>query len=143
MAAKIVNNGLQRIGVQASQATSGAGPTYNASRHIQTMCVDDNSNAFAATDADLDRAGSLTITNHHDVTIATPTRSGQVISHVGTFASGVANFTIRRISLHDNAIGSVDASSDTLVAGIDGQTFAKTSDFSLVFTLTITYSDAS
>jgi hypothetical protein len=141
MAAKIVTNGLQRIGVQASQATSGSGPTYNASRHIQTMSVDDSSVAFAAGHTALNSGGA--VTNEDDVALATPTRTGQVISHVGTFGTGVANFTIRRVALHDDTIGNVTTSSTTLVAGIDGQSFTKSSDFSMVFTLTISYADAS
>jgi hypothetical protein len=141
MAAKIVNNGLQRIGVQASQATAGAGPTYGVSRHIQTMAVDDSNVAFAVGDTALNSGGA--VTNEADVALATPTRTGQVVSHVGTFGTSVANFTIRRISLHDDTPGNVTTSSTTLVAGIDGQSFTKTSDFSMIFTLTISYSDNS
>jgi hypothetical protein len=105
------------------------------------MSVDDSSTAFGATDTALNSGGA--VTNEADVALATPTRSGQVVSHVGTFGTGVANFNIRRIALHDDTTGNVTTSSTTLVAGIDGQSFTKTSDFSMVFTLNITYSDNS
>lgn len=144
MASIVVNNGLQRIGVQASQATSGAGPTYNASRHIQTMSVDDQSSAFLATDVDLDRAGGLTVTNEYDAAFdSAPTRANQTITHRMTIPVGSGNFTIRRIALHDDTAANVTTASDTLVAGIDGQSLAKTSDFTIEFTVNITYSDAS
>ena len=139
MAAVVFTNGLQRIGVQASQASAGAGPTYNASRHIQTLSVDDSSVAFAAGDTALDDGGA--VANEYDLAFdATPTRAGQVITHIATVPTGQGNFTIRRIALHDNAAGSVSSSSDTLVVGIDGQSLTKTSDFTIEFTVTITYS---
>lgn len=136
MAASMMTNGLQRIGVQASQATSGAGPTYNSARHIQTMSVDDSSVAFAVGDDALNDGGA--VTNEADAA-TTNTRTGQVISHAATFATGAGNFTIRRIALHDDTTGNVSASSTTLVAGVDGQSLVKTSDFALTITLTITY----
>lgn len=144
MASIVVNNGLQRMAVQTSQATSGAGPTYNASRHVQTMAVDDQSSAFLSTDVDLNRAGGLTVTNEYDSAFdATPTRSGQTTTHIMTIPTGSGNFTIRRISLHDDAAANVTTASDTLVAGIDGQSLTKTADFSMTLTLNIAYADAS
>lgn len=141
MAALVTNSGLQRIGVQASQA-SGSGVTYASDRHIQVMSVDDSTNAIVATDDAANDGGA--ITNFFDkVFDATPTRTGEVISHVCTLAAGEANFTIRRILLHDDDAGTVSASSTTLVGGIDGQALTKTSDFSLTITVTITYSDNS
>lgn len=140
MAAIIPDNGLQRIGVQASQATAGTGPTYNASRHIQTMSVDDSAGAFASGHDALDDAGA--VSNEADAA-TTNTRSGQVISHVATFGTGVANFEIKRIALHDDTTTNVTTSSTTLVAGIDAQSLTKTSDFSMDITVDITYTDAS
>lgn len=139
MAAVTFTNGLQRIGVQASQASSGAGPTYSVSRHIQTMSVDDSSTAFAAGNTALNSGGA--VTNEYDQALdGTPTRSGQVISHVMTIPTGQGNFTIRRIALHDDTATNVTTSSSTLVAGIDGQSFTKTSDFTFGITFTLTYS---
>lgn len=139
MAAIVTTRGLQRLGVQASQATSGTGPTYSATRHIQTLSVDDQSSAFLAADADLDRAGGLAVANMFDQALNTPTRTGQVISHVTTIPTGSGNFTIRRIALHDDTAANVTTASDTLVAGIDGQALTKTADFTITFTLTLTY----
>lgn len=140
MAALVFTRGLQRIGVQASQATAGTGPTYSATRHIQTMSVDDNASAFQASDNDLDRAGALTIVNEFDAALTTLTRTNQTITHAMTIPTGSGNFTIRRIALHDDTPTNVTVSSDTVVAGIDGQSLAKTSDFTLAITVTLTYS---
>lgn len=140
MAALITTRGLQRLGVQASQATAGAGPTYSATRHLQTMSVDDQTSAFLASDADLDRAGTLTVTNEFDAAFdAAPTRTDQTITHLMTIPTGSGNFTIRRIAIHDDTAANVSTSSDTLVCGIDGQALAKTSDFTLAITVTLTY----
>jgi len=137
MASIVVNNGLARIGVQASQATSGAGPTYSASRQIQVGSVDDSSVAFAAGDTALNTGGA--VATMFDQVLVTPTRTGQVITHTWTIATGSGNFTIRRIALHDDTTANVSDSSATLVAGIDGQTLTKTSDFTLQLTVTLTY----
>lgn len=135
MAAKVVNRGLQVIGGRASN-------TADAFAAIQSLSADDNSSAFTATDTALNSVGS--VTNQADVDFdATPTRSGQVITHIGTFGTGAANFLIRRFALHNAAAASVSASSTTLVGGIDGQSFTKTSDFTMTVTIKITYTDNS
>ncbi|HEX9831661.1 MAG TPA: hypothetical protein VGA66_01015 [Mycobacterium sp.] len=140
MAAKIVTRGLRRIGVQASQAT-GTIP-YNVARHIQTMSVDDSSVAFAAGDTALNSGGA--VTNEFDAAFdGTPTETGAIVTGVMTIPTGSGNFTIRRIALHDDTDTNVTTSSTTLVGGIDGQSLAKTSDFTLAFTVTIAYADAS
>ena len=139
MASITVNNGLQRIGVQASQATSGSGPTYSATRHIQTGSVDDSAVAFAATDTNLAAGGA--VTTMFDQALATPTRSGQVVTHTWTIAAGSGNFTIKRIALHDDTTTNTTTSSTTLIAGIDGQSLTKTSDFTLAITVTLTFSN--
>lgn len=135
MAAIVVNQGLLRIGQQASESTN-----YNAARNIQTMSVDDQASAFQATDVDLDRAGGLTVANAFDATLdSTPTESGQTITHIMTIPTGSGNFTIKRIALHDDTAANVSTSSNTLVAGVDGQSLTKTSDFTLAITLKLTY----
>lgn len=141
MAALVVNNGLQRIGVQASQATSGAGPTYSAVRHIQTMSVDNQASAFVATDADLDRAGGLSVTSMFDQALSTPTRTGQTIAHSTVIPLGSGNFAIARLALHDDTAANVTVSSDTLVAGVDGQSLTKTADFTMTPTLNLLYTN--
>lgn len=141
MASIVVNNGLQRIGAQASQATAGT-PGYSSARAIQVMAFDDNASAFAAAHTNLLSAGS--ISNEFDQAFdGTPTRSSQTVSHVTTLASGAGaqNFTIKRLSLHDDVAGTVSTTSTTLVAGVDGQTLGKTVDFSLAVTLALAYTN--
>lgn len=138
MATIVVNDGLARIGCQASQATGG-NRAYSATRHIQVGSVDDQSSAFLSTDQDLDRAGTLTVTNMFDQVLNTPTASANAITHTWTIATGSGNFTIRRIALHDDTTTNVTTASNTLVAGIDGQSLTKTSDFTITFTLILTY----
>ena len=134
MADLIVNVGLQVIGGRASN-------TADAFNEIDGMSVDDSTVAFAATDLALDTGGA--ITNEADADFdSTPTRSGQTISHVSTFGTGVANFTIRRIALHNQNAANISSGSATLVAGVDGQSIVKSSDFSLTITLKISYTSA-
>lgn len=138
MASIIVNNGLQRIGTQASQSTSGAGPTYSATRHIQTMSVDDSTVAFAAGDTALNTGGA--VTNMYDAALTSaPARSGQTHPHIMTIPTGSGNFTIKRIALHDDTAANVTTSSTSLIAGVDGQTLSKTSDFTMTITLNLLY----
>ena len=103
------------------------------------MAVDDSGTAFAA--------GTTTLgspTNLFDQAFdSAPTRSGQVVTHVTTIAAGNGNFTIQRVSLHDDTVANVTGTSTTVVAGIDGLSLTKTSDFSLSITLKLTYADNS
>ena len=135
MAAIVVTRGKLRIGQQASESTN-----YNAARNIQAMSVDDSSVAFAAADLALNTGGAVANEYFKDFD-ATPTETAPaVITHVMTVPTGSGNFTIRRIALHDQptALPLLD-STQSLVAGIDGQSLTKTSDFTIQFTLTITY----
>ncbi len=138
MAKKIVNRGLLRFGQQSSQSTN-----YNVARFIRTMSVDDGTVAFASTHTALNSGGA--ISNAYDQALdSTPTESGTAtITHVCTFGTGVANFTIKRLTLHDDTAANVTTSSTTLVCGIDGQTLTKTADFSLAVTITLTFTDVS
>lgn len=130
MPALVTNNGLQRIGVQASQATAGAGPTYSAARAVQTMAWDDSTVTILAAHTALDDGGA--VTNEYDQAFdAAPTRAGQTVTHTSTIPDAEGNFDIRRLTLHDDTPANVTTSSDTLVSGIDGQLFRKTSDVTL------------
>lgn len=137
----VVNQGLQHIGVRASDASSDGEFT---STGIESMAVDDDGNGFSATDDSLDDAGGGAPAN-----VATsdfdsePSRSGQAVSHLATYGTSEANFNIQRISLHRAAAASVSGTSTTLVAGIDSQSLTKTNDFSVTITVDLTYSDAS
>ena len=73
---------------------------------------------------------------------STPTRTGQVVSHVATFGVGVV-LTIKRIALHNDTAANVTTSSTTLIAGASGQSLVKDATYSLTITMKITYADAS
>lgn len=135
MASRVVDNGLQRIAVQASQVTAGT-PAYSATRHIQVMSWDDGTVAFAAGHTALNSGGA--VTNEYDkVFDSVPTRSSQTVTHLSTIPLGSGLFTIKRIALHDDTEANVTTSSTTLVAGIDGQSLTKTADFTLAVTLSL------
>lgn len=140
MAAIVVNQGLQRVGINASVVGGGSaiGSSQSITRYIMTMAVDDNATGFSASHTNLLSAGS--ITNEFDQLLtALATRSGQAITHVTTYATTDANFTIKRVSLHDDTATNTTTTSTTLVCGVDGQTLGKTSDFTLAITLVLTY----
>jgi hypothetical protein len=132
MASIIVNRGLQVTG----GILSGTADAFAA---LQSLAVDDDTDAFGSTDTTLGSPASVAVVAFD----STPTRSGQTVTHLGTFAVGAANFTIKRISLHNAASGSVSGSSTTLYGGIDGQSLTKTSDFTITFTIRITQTNAS
>lgn len=129
MASLVVNRGLLRIGQQAFQSTN-----YSATRNIQVMAVDDATGAFLAANTKLNDGTGYT-QEFDQVFTATPTESGQTIICSTIIPTGSGNFTIRRISTHDNAAGSVDGTTTTLVSGVDGQALTKTSDFTMTPTL--------
>lgn len=130
MASLVVNRGLLRIGQQAFQSTN-----YNVARYVRTMSVDDSATALVA--------GATTLgspTNQFDQAFdATPTESSQTIICVMTIPTGSGNFTIRRITEHDDTTANVTGASTTLVSGVDNQTLTKTSEFSLAFTKNFTF----
>lgn len=140
MAAIVPSQARDRIAINASQTSS-----YDATRYFRTMTVDDQSSGFLDTDTSLDRGGALTVTNLYvsalDATPADP--SGNQVDHVMTVPTGSGNFTIARIALADDAAGSVDATTDTLGPAIDGQSWLKTSDFTVTPTVSLLYADAS
>lgn len=133
MTSRIVNRGLLSIGRNASHSTG-----FSTSRFIQTLSVDDSTNVFGQTDSALNSAGSFT--NSFDQAIATtPTETSQTIRHSVTIVTSDAAFTHRRIALHDDTAANVTTGSSSVVAGIDGQSIAKTTEFSLTYTLDLTY----
>ncbi len=131
MAALVVNQGLIRCGKQTFQSTN-----YNVARQVQTGSVDDSATALVA--------GATTLgspTNEFDVARdATPTESSQTIVFVYTIPTGSGNFTIKRLCEHDDTAANVTGSSATLFGGVDAQSLAKTSDFSLAVTKNYTFS---
>ncbi len=132
MAAKITDQGLQRIADTASQ-TAG----YSASRFIRRMAVDDSSTAFVAGATTLGSPANL----YSQAFDTAPNRAGLVVTHTATIGTANGNFTIRRVSLHDDT--TVSGTSATLVGGIDGLGLTKTVDYSLQLNVRVTYSDNS
>lgn len=135
MASLITNFGLQ---VEADRLAGINGPPAA----VLSMAVDDKATAFAAADTDL--AGASAPSNPTNIyafgfDATYPSRASQTVTYRGTIATGSGNFTIRRVSLHNIASGSVTATSDTLVAGVDGQALTKTSSFALTPQLKITH----
>jgi hypothetical protein len=137
MAHLIVNQGLQNSAKESFNIAGGV--------QIQSMAWDTGTGAgeaFAAGDTALNAHGAVTvIAKAFDATF--PSISGQVVTVQATLATTDFNGnTIGRISIHTAAFGSVTSSSTTLYGGVDQQSIAKTSDFSLVSQLTDTFTSA-
>lgn len=132
MAKLIINQGL---GIEGDLLFGINGPPAK----LQTMSVDDATGAFAAGNTKLNDAAGYTqlVAQAFD---STPTRSGQTVTCLSTYATGTANFTIRRVALHNTVSGSTTATSTGLWGGIDGQALTKTTDFSLTITVQTTFS---
>lgn len=130
MASLVVERGRLRYGQQTFESTN-----YNAARNIQTMAVDDASEAFLAADTKLDDGTGFTQLFDQVFTV-TPTETAPATITCSTIIpTGSGNFTIKRISLHDDTAANVTGASTTLCQGVDGQTLTKTSDFTLTPTL--------
>lgn len=106
---------------------------------LQSVSVDDSSTALSAGTTSLGSPTNLAVRNFD----ATPTRSNMTVTHEVTFPTTEANFTIRRIVIHNAAAASVNGTSTTACMGIDSQQLTKTSDFSVKFTLRHTGANAS
>lgn len=141
----VVNQGLQRIGINAASVGGGApvGDPQTTTRYLMTMSVDDNANDFAAADTTLQTSRGA-VTNEHDQLLdGLATMVAQTISFTSTLGTGDANFIIRGIAWHDDTPANVSATTSTLLAGIAGQSITKTSNFSLEITGEITFTDNS
>lgn len=132
MANLVVNQGLNMIADRAS-GVAGAGAA------IVTGAVDNTTGTTLAAHTKLnDLASSTSITAlSFD---STPTRTGQVVSHIYTVGSGAAAFAIGRFSLHNTASGSTTVSSTGLMAAVDGFTITQNGVFAIVVTFKLTYS---
>lgn len=140
MASLVVNQGLQRIAINASIVGGGAaiGASQTVTRYIMTMAVDDASEAFLAADTKLNDGTGYT-QQFDQLLTALATRSNQTTSHSTVIGTADGNFGIKRFSLHDDTATNVTASSTTLVCGVDGQSLTKTSDFTMTPTLNLLY----
>lgn len=131
MASLEVNRGLQQTGIRAAGITGA-----NSSAAV-TMVADSKSSALAATDTTI--AASTFKAKAFD---ATPTRSNQTVTYVATFTATQANFAIKRLTIHNLAAASVTSNSSSLLGGIDGQSFTKTTSFALTISLAKTYTSS-
>lgn len=137
MASLVMLRGRLRAGQQLYQSTN-----YSATRHVQTMSVDIGATVFATGHTKLNDSADVTesAASYFDKAFdAVPTEATATITTVCTLAVGEGNIVIKRIAQHDNTAANVNASSVSLVAGIDGQTLGKTSDFSLAITLQMAF----
>ena len=137
MAHLIVSNGLQASAKETFNISGGA--------QVQSMAWDTGTGAgeaFTASDTALNAHGAVTvIAKAFDSTF--PSLAAQTVTCQGTLATGDFNGnTIGRVSLHTTAFGSVTSSTTGLYGGIDQQSIAKTSDFSLVTQVTIAFTSA-
>lgn len=133
MASLLTNSGLEMSGKWIAGI---AGST-----RIQSMAWDNATGAggaFAAAHDQLLDGGATTSTAA--ATSAT-TVGSQTIRYEGTLTTAAFNGnTIGRVSLHFLAAASVTTATTALYGGVDQQTIAKTSEFSLVTLLDVTYS---
>lgn len=118
MADLVFNSGLDRIAINASQATG-----FDAARYARTISVDDSGTAFTATDT---TAGSPANFFDKALTGAPAAPAGQTVTHEVQIDDGEYTAEIVRIILHDDTTANVTGSSTTLVAGVDGQSITTT-----------------
>lgn len=105
---------------------------------IATMTWDDNTSAFAAGHTALNSVGA--ISNFVANITSNTTVGSQTIQFEGTVTTAQLNgVTIKRIALHNAATAAVTSASATLYGGVDAQTIAKTSDFSLITRLQVQF----
>lgn len=130
MASLIVNQGLENSGKLLAGI---AGTTF-----IAAMSWDDNTTGFNSTNTALNGNGAIA---NFVVNITSNTTVGSnTIQWEGTVTTAQLNgVTIKRIALHNAATAAVTTASNTLYGGVDAQTIAKTSDFSLITRLQVQF----
>lgn len=97
---------------------------------VQSMSVDDSTTLLNDSTTNLGSPANLAA-----VAFDSLTRSGQTLTAVATFGTGAANFTHRRIVLHNIASGSVTGTSATVMIGHDQQTINKNSSTSIAYSM--------
>lgn len=132
MSDQTVLQGLNRIADTMSR-TSG----YSASRWFQTFSVDDSATAILSGTTTAGSPANF----FKQAWDGTPTRSGQVVTHICTIAAASAAFTHRRLLVHDDAVANVTGATATIGAGIDGLSITKPSNVPFEYRITLTYSN--
>lgn len=137
MASTVVVQGLLQTGQQLSHATN-----FGVARFLQCMSIDDSTVVFAQSHTALGTGGAVT-TEFDQAFDGTPTTSTTTTSatviHIMTVGTANGIMTIKRIALHDDTSTNVTTASTTLHSGIDSQTLAKTTDFSLAITVRLKF----
>lgn len=102
------------------------------------MSWDDQTTGFTSTNTALNGAGAVAT---FVVNITSNTTVGSnTIQFEGTLTTAQFNGgTVKRIALHNAATAAVTTASNTLYGGVDAQTIAKTSDFSLITRLQVQF----
>lgn len=122
-------------------------PVLTSAAGVQSMSWDSGTgagNAFASTDASLNAHGAIAsmVVNALDAatTVTTPSTVAPTVTAQGTLTTAQLNtVTIGRIALHFATTANVSTASATLWGGVDQQSILKTSEFSLVTQLSITW----
>ena len=122
--AKVV--ALQAKNVMLDRYANIGGPPA----HPQAMSVDDSTDAFGPSTTTLGSPANLAAAGFDSVT-----RSGQTLTFVATFATGVANFIHKRICVHNAAPGAVTGVSATFQFGHDQQSIQKNNQTQLTYTV--------
>lgn len=99
---------------------------------IQSLSVDDSTTALSAGTTTLGSPTNLATDDFDSIS-----RSGQTVTITSTFAVGVANFTHRRLVVHNAAAASVTGTSATVQFGHDQQTIIKNSTTQVTYTVQI------
>lgn len=119
------------LGKQVSQDrlfSLGTPPTQ-----IISASVDDSTTALSSSTTTLGSPTNLSAVAFD----ALPVRSGQTVTATFTFPVGSANFTHKRIVLHNIAFGSVTGTSATVMCGHDAQSIIKNSTVAITYTVAL------
>lgn len=97
---------------------------------FQSLSVDDSNTLGSASTTTLGSPTNLAVDDFDSIS-----RSGQTLTVTASFAAGVANFTHKRLIVHNLAAASVTGTSASVMYGHDQQTNQKNSSTSLTYTV--------
>lgn len=101
---------------------------------LQSVSVDDSTTALSSATTTLSSPSNLA------AVVASASRSSQTVTLTATFGTGVANFTHKRIVVHNVVAGSVTGTSATVQFGHDQQSITKDSTMSITYTVALAVS---
>lgn len=98
----------------------------------RTMSFDDNTTGFSSAHTAVNSAGAIATFVRNATTNTTV--GSQTVRYQATLTTAEFNGqTVRRIAIHFDTSANVTSASNTLFGGVDGQSFAKTSEAALSF----------